>query len=107
MKIAISGFGRIGRNFLRCVLSDAAARSTLSVVAINIGPAKKEYVAHMFKYDTIMGTYPGSVSLEKDRLVIDNHSILIISEPDPAKANWSAHAIDWVVECSGHFTHRE
>jgi len=107
IKIAINGFGRIGRTFLRVLLCDPIALQKINIVAINIGPAKKEYVAHMFKYDTIMGTYPGSVSLEKDRLVIDNHSILIISEPDPAKANWSAHAIDWVVECSGHFTHRE
>ncbi len=107
MKIAINGFGRIGRNFLRCVLQDAQAKKNLDIVAVNIGPANKDFTAHMFKYDTVMGTYPGHVSLDGDELVIDEHRITIITQKDPAAINWKAYGIDWVVEASGHFTHRD
>src|SRR5437762_14140041 len=54
MNIAINGFGRIGRNFLRAVLLDPNAERVLKVAAINIGPARLDMVAHMFKYDTLM-----------------------------------------------------
>lgn len=107
MKIAINGFGRIGRTFLRCVLQDTHARSLLQVVAINIGPANKEFVAHMFKYDTVMGTYPGTVSLRNDVLDIDGISIAIVAQKDPQAINWKAYNVEWVVEASGHFTTRD
>lgn len=107
IRIAISGFGRIGRTFLRTLLADQKALQKITVVAINIGPAQKESIAHMFKYDTIMGTYAGSVTLIGDELRIDNISIAIVADPDPAKIKWSTLDIDWVVECSGHFTRRE
>lgn len=107
IRIAINGFGRIGRTFLRTVLADQKALHALTIVAINIGPAKKETVTYMFKYDTIMGTYPGSVTLSGDRLEIDGVSIAIIAVSDPSTIGWAALDIDWVVECSGYFTHRE
>lgn len=107
MRIAISGFGRIGRNFLRTILLDEQARKKLAVVAINIGPEKKEFVAHMFKYDTLMGTYPGNVVMKDDELIVDDYRIKIVAQADPAALPWKSLAIDWVVECSGHFTNRE
>lgn len=107
LRIAINGFGRIGRNFLRGVMEDASALKKLRIVAINIGPAKREYVAHMFKYDSIMGTYAGNVILEGDELIIDGHRIKIIAEIDPAKVEWQTFTIDWVVECTGKFTKRD
>src|SRR5579863_7256790 len=105
MHVAINGFGRIGRSFLRCVEQDK--KSAIEVVAINIGNSKPEYVAHMFKYDTLMGKFAGEVSVEGDALVIDGHRITIIAELDPEKLPWKKFDIDWVVDCSGKFTHRE
>ena len=102
MRIAINGFGRIGRTFLRCLLRD----SNIQVVAINIGSAKPESTAHMFKYDTLMGTYGGNVSIANNELVIDNQRIRIIAELDAEKLPWNTLAIDWVVDCTGKFTHR-
>ncbi len=107
MNVAISGFGRIGRTFLRTVLRDQAAQKKINIVAINIGPGKLDYVAHMFKYDTLMGTYPGDVSMKDGDLFVDGHRIKIIAESDPARINWRSMDVDWVVEASGKFTKRE
>lgn len=107
IRIAINGFGRIGRTFLRCVLEDKNALNNINIVAINIGPAKLDFCAHMFKYDTLMGTYRGDVAMEGNELVIDGRRITIIAQPDPLKLPWKSFNIDWAVECSGRFTSRE
>lgn len=107
MKIAINGFGRIGRAFLRTILQDKKAREKLEVVTINIGPAKIEFTAHLFKYDTIMGTYHGDVAMRDNKLLIDDHVIEIIAENDPQNIDWAIRGIEWVVDASGHFTKRE
>jgi glyceraldehyde 3-phosphate dehydrogenase len=109
MRIAINGFGRIGRTFLRCVLHDKKTfrMSKLEIVALNIGNAHPEFTAHMFKYDTLMGTYDGDVSIINNELVIDDVRIVIMAELDPEKLPWKDLAIDWVVDCTGKFTHRE
>jgi len=107
IRIAINGFGRIGRNFLRAVLQDDEATKKIEIVAINIGAARVSHVAHMFKYDTLMGTFPESVSMEDGMLQIGNRKITIIGELNPARINWSALGIHWVVECCGQFTCRE
>lgn len=106
MKIAINGFGRIGRTFLRTILQDPNAKKKITVVAINIGPAKIEATAHMFKYDTIMGTYPGAVTISGDILNIDDYKIKLYAVTDPKDLPWAKHQIDWVVDASGHFTKR-
>jgi len=106
IRIAISGFGRIGRNFLRTMQQDPQALKCIEVVAINIGPARLDYTAHMFKYDSLMGTYHGNVAVQGDELIIDDHRIKIIAESDPAQLPWKSLGIDWVVECSGRFTDR-
>jgi len=105
MRIAINGFGRIGRTFLRCVLQ--SKKKGLEIVAINIGNGNPESTAHMFKYDTLMGTFPGNISIANNELIIDNHRIKIIAELDPEKLPWNTLEIDWVVDCTGKFTHRE
>lgn len=107
ISIAINGFGRIGRNFLRTILLDPKARKQIKVSAINIGPADPEYVAHMFKYDTLMGTFPGSVALKKNMLVVDGISIPIMSEADPRNVLWKKYHVEWVVDASGHYTKRK
>ncbi len=103
MRIAINGFGRIGRNFLRTIFQDPQVEKKLDVVAINIGPACVENIAHMFRYDTLMGTFKGDVSFANHTLTINGHAIIILSECDPKKLDWSKHNIDWVVDASGRY----
>ncbi len=107
MRVAINGFGRIGRNFLRGILLDKRARKVLNVVAINIGSSKIDFVAHMFKYDTLMGTFPAEVVVEGDELIVDGYHIKLIAECNPLLLPWKDLLVDWVVECTGAFTHRE
>jgi len=107
MRIAINGFGRIGRTFLRTILEDPASIQKLEVSAINIGPDPRDAIAYAFKYDSVMGTFPSRVILRDDTLFIGDYGIPIIAENDPAKIDWTHYGIDWVVESSGYFTDRE
>lgn len=107
IRVAISGFGRIGRNFLRCVLQDKNVHKQMEVVAINVGASEPEFIAHMFKYDTLMGTFQGAVSMQGDELVVDGHRIKIVAECNPARLPWKDLHVDWVVDCTGHFTDRD
>jgi len=107
MRIAINGFGRIGKTFLRTILLDKQALKKITVAALNIGPSDKNLVGHLFKYDTLMGIYPGTVLFKNDFLIIDGYEIPILTEKDPEQLPWQKLAIDWVVDCSGKFTKRE
>lgn len=107
MRIAINGFGRIGKTFLRTILQDTQALKKIEIVAINLGPADKKLVAHLFKYDTLMGTYQGNVAFENDFLLIDDIKIAIFAESNAQLLPWKKLAIEWVVDCSGHYTKRE
>jgi glyceraldehyde 3-phosphate dehydrogenase len=104
LRIAINGFGRIGRTFLRSVLLHPSTAQKLSIVAINLGPSSPENLDLLFAYDSIMGTYPHSVSIQADELVIGKHRIKLLQEKDATQLPWKALGIDWVVDCSGHFT---
>lgn len=107
IRVVINGFGRIGRTFLRCLLRDKSTLEKIQIVAINIGNSSVENTAHMFKYDTLMGTFSSSVTMEKDELIIDGNRIRIIAQLDVEKLPWKNLNIDWVVDCSGKFTHRD
>lgn len=107
MRIAINGFGRIGKSFLRAVLADAQAAKKIEIAAINVGKGDPQAAALALKYDTLMGTFPGSVKYKDGALQIDELTIPVISELNPEQAPWKSLAIDWVVEASGHFTTRE
>jgi glyceraldehyde 3-phosphate dehydrogenase len=100
MNLAINGFGRIGRTFLRT----AMARE-LQVLAINdlTAPAT---LAHLFKYDSVHGVYQGTVSYGDDFLMIDGHKIKIYNCANPSQLPWAALAIDLVIESTGKFTSR-
>jgi glyceraldehyde 3-phosphate dehydrogenase len=105
VRIAISGFGRIGRNVLRAIAE--AKRKDLEVVAINdlATPADN---AHLFKYDSVHGRYPGPVNVEGDSFDIGlGRPIKVLSVKDPAKLPWKDLKIDIVMECTGIFTDRD
>jgi glyceraldehyde 3-phosphate dehydrogenase len=100
VKIGINGFGRIGRNAYRALRERGG---DLEVVAVNdiTSPAT---LAHLLKYDTILGTYPGTVSVDDDHLVVDGHRIRVLAERDPAKLPWRDLGVDIVIESTGLFT---
>ncbi|MEZ5923739.1 MAG: type I glyceraldehyde-3-phosphate dehydrogenase [Hyphomicrobiaceae bacterium] len=105
VKVAISGFGRIGRNILRAVAE--ANRTDLEVVAINDLAATKDN-AHLFKYDSVHGPYHGPVAVDGDMMSIGfGKPIKVLAEKDPKKLPWSALGVDVVMECTGIFTSKE
>lgn len=97
-RIAINGFGRVGRTITRI----AKLRGHYDVVAVN-DLASAEDLAYAFRYDSIHGTYPGTVSVTGDTMVIDDDPFLVLSEKDPAKLPWESLGVDYVVESSGQF----
>lgn len=108
MKIAVNGSGRIGKNFIRAVLSDPEVGSKFQIAVINVGKADKEALAFSLKYDTLLGRYPGEITYDNGIITIDGSlKIEVIQELNPEKAPWQSHDIDWVVECTGKFTSRD
>lgn len=104
LKVAINGFGRIGRLVLRAILENR--RVDIEVVAINdLGPI--EDIAHLFKYDSVHGAFPGTVEVLSNELKINGHHIKVLGVADPALLPWENLGIDVALECSGRFTKRE
>lgn len=101
-KIAINGYGRIGRNILRA-LFESPKKYNIEIVAIN-NLANIDMSAHLTRYDTTHGKFPGTVVVEGDHLIINGHPIKMVSERDPEKLPWKALDIDVVHECTGFFT---
>ena len=104
LKIAISGFGRIGRNVLRAIAE--AKRKDVTVVAINDLVSAKDN-AHFFKYDSVHGCFPGEVKVDGDILDVGMGPIKVLAERDPKKLPWKDLGIDIVMECTGIFTDRD
>ncbi len=103
-KIAINGFGRIGRLVMRAVYE--GNRNDIEVVAINdLAPAKTN--AHLLKYDSVHGKFNEDVVLKGDKLVVNGKEILITQERDPASLPWKDLDVDVVMECTGIFKDRE
>jgi glyceraldehyde 3-phosphate dehydrogenase len=102
IKVAINGFGRIGRNILRAHY-ESGKKHGLQFVAINdLGDAATN--AHLLKYDTVHGPFRGTVQVEGDSLVANGERIKVVAERDPAKLPWKALGVDVVMECTGLFT---
>ena len=100
-KVAINGFGRIGRAVARVILQ--RPELGLELVAINdLAPVKS--LAHMFKYDTVMGKWAGAVSADEKGLVVDGKTITVTAERSPANLPWAAMGVDIVLESTGIFT---
>jgi len=102
VKVAINGFGRIGRNVLRIAQQGA----DFEVVAIN-DLSDAETLAHLFKYDSVHGIYPGSVETSGNSIVVDGHTIKIYAEKDPTALPWKADGVEIVLEATGVFRSRE
>lgn len=102
VKVAINGFGRIGRNFVRCSIQDPK----IEIVGVN-DITKPETLAHLLKYDSVLGRFDGSVELKDGDLLVNNKLIRIFSEKDPAKLDWSSLGAKVVVESTGLFTEME
>lgn len=101
-RIAINGFGRIGRNLLRITTQN----NELEVVAIN-DLTDAETLAHLLKYDSVHGTFDAEVAVVDGDLSINGRRIKVFSEPDPVKLPWKELEIQVVVESTGHFTKRD
>lgn len=102
-RIAINGFGRIGRNALRVIEQEG---HDLELVAVN-DLADVEDLLYLVKYDTILGRYPHGIELVDGNLVANGRTIRVFSEKDPSKLPWDELGVDIVVECTGHFTRAE
>ncbi len=105
IKVAINGFGRIGRNVLRIV--EEMPRESFEIVAIN-ARAEAATLAHLFKYDSCYGIFKGDVKVkDEETMIINNHEIKIIRYGDPSQIPWSELEVDLVIESTGKFIKRE
>jgi glyceraldehyde 3-phosphate dehydrogenase len=102
IKVGINGYGRIGRNVLRA-LYEAKRTSQVKIVALNdLGDAKTN--AHLTRYDTAHGKFPGEVAVDGDSMVVNGDRIRVLAERDPAKLPWADLGVEFVLECTGLFT---
>lgn len=105
-KIAINGFGRIGRSFLRAATADKEFGNIANIVAINdLTDAKT--LAHLFKYDSTFGKYEGTVEAKDDEIIVNEHNLKVLAEKDPLKLPWKDLKIDIVIESTGKFNDAE
>ena len=100
-RVGINGFGRIGRQVLRAIMERHAGK--LEVVSVNDNSDAKTN-AHLFKYDSTYGRYPGTVEVTGASIVIDGNEIRASSERDPSNLSWGDEGVDLVIECTGAFT---
>ena len=104
LRVAINGYGRIGRSVLRA-LYESNARQWIQVVAIN-EPAETKTMAHLTRYDSTHGRFPGTVEWQQDKLVVNDDVIQICHQEDLSQLPWANFGIDVVLECSGTFSDR-
>jgi len=105
VRVAINGYGRIGRNILRAHYEDNKSHD-LQIVAINdLGPAETN--AHLTRYDTAHGKFPGKVEVDGDHMVVNGDRIRVTAQRDPAQLPWKDLGVDVVYECTGYFTSKE
>jgi len=100
IKVGINGFGRIGRNVYRAIRERS---SDIDVVAVN-DITDPRTLAHLLKYDSILGHYPGSVSPDGDSITVDGEKLLVLAERDPQRLPWGDMGVDVVIESTGLFT---
>ncbi|MDN2567236.1 type I glyceraldehyde-3-phosphate dehydrogenase [Aquibium sp. A9E412] len=104
VKVAINGFGRIGRNILRAIVE--SGRTDIAVAAINdLGPVETN--AHLLRYDSVHGRFPAAVKVDGDTIDVGHGPIRVHAERDPSALPWKDEGIDIVLECTGIFTSKE
>ena len=104
VRVAINGFGRIGRLAMRAAME--AGRNDVDFVAINdLGAVNVN--AHLLKYDSVHGTFPGEVSSGSDSITVNGKTVKVLQERDPTKLPWKEMGVDVVYECTGIFTDKE
>jgi glyceraldehyde 3-phosphate dehydrogenase len=105
IKVAINGYGRIGRNILRAHY-EGGKKHDIAIVAIN-DLGSPETNAHLTRYDTTHGKFPGKVHVDGDAMVVDGDRIKVLAQRNPAELPWSTLGVDVVLECTGFFTTKE
>src|SRR5580700_6116607 len=103
LRVGVNGFGRIGRNFLRALRSSGA---DFEIVAVN-DLFSAEANAHLLRYDSTHGRFPGTVELANGAMIVDGKSITVLAERDPKALPWGDLGVEVVVESTGRFTDRE
>ena len=104
VRVAINGFGRIGRNVLRAIVE--AGRSDIEVVAVNdLGPVETN--AHLLRFDSVHGRFPGKVAVDGDSIDCGTGKIKVTAVKDPTQLPWKELGIDIALECTGIFTSKE
>lgn len=105
IKVAINGYGRIGRNILRAFY-EGGKKQDIQIVAINdLGNAESN--AHLTRYDTAHGKFPGTVTVEGDNMIVNGDKIRVFAQRNPAEIPWDELGVDVVLECTGFFTTKE
>jgi glyceraldehyde 3-phosphate dehydrogenase len=104
IRVGINGFGRIGRNVVRA--AEAMGAKEIDFVAVN-DITDTGTLAHLLKYDSVHGRFPGDVAAEKDAIVVGGDAMRVLSERDPAKLPWKELGVDVVLESTGRFTDRD
>jgi len=105
IRVAINGYGRIGRNIMRAV-HESGRTDEIEIVAVNdLGNAETN--AHLTQYDSAHGRFPGTVEVDGDAMVVNGHRIAVFAERDPAKLPWGDLGVDVVHECTGFFASKE
>jgi len=102
VKVGINGYGRIGRNVLRA-LYESGREKEIQIVAIN-DLCDSQSNAHLTKYDTAHGKFPGTVSVDGDSIIVNGDRIKVTAQRDPAQIPWGPMGADFVLECTGFFT---
>ena len=105
MRVAINGFGRIGRNFFRAALQDEEFQRNFEIVSINDLTSPRT-LAHLLKYDSIHGILKNNIEWKENAIIVDDREIKVISEKDPANLPWENLEIDIVLESTGRFRDR-
>jgi glyceraldehyde 3-phosphate dehydrogenase len=105
IKVAINGYGRIGRNVLRAHY-EGGKKHDIQIVAIN-DLGKPETNAHLTQYDTAHGPFPGTVTVDGDHMVVNGDRIRVLAQRNPAELPWKELGVDVVLECTGFFTTKE
>lgn len=106
IRIAINGFGRIGRNAMKAALARPDIMKKIEFVAVN-DLMETPTLAHLLQYDSVFRTSPVKIKAGKDHLMVDGQKVMVVAEKDPALLPWKAMNIDVVLECTGRFTTRE